>query len=74
MQAELQGLLPKLRKVLKMPRLEFTSIVNQGDWLVEVPADMGSIPRVCCPAGSDMGDGSCSAGRLSCMLLLGCTE
>ena len=46
-QAGLEGLLPQLRKTLKLPRLEFTSIVNQGDWLVEVPADMASIPRVC---------------------------
>ena len=49
MQAALKGLLPKLRKQLRMPGLEFRSIINQGDYLVEVPIDF-SVPKVHSPA------------------------
>ena len=35
-----------LRKVLRLPRLEYTSIMNQGDFLIEVPSDRTDIPRV----------------------------
>ena len=44
------GLLPVLRKVLRLPRLEYTSIMNQGDFLIEVPSDRKDIPRVRCSA------------------------
>ena len=40
------GLLPVLRKTLRLPRLEYTSIMNQGDFLIEVPSDRNDIPRV----------------------------
>ena len=41
----LQGLLPALRKQLRLPRLEYVSIVNQGDYMIEVPAERSDIPR-----------------------------
>ena len=47
----LQALLPALRKQLHMPRLEYVSIVNQGDWMIEVPVERRDIPRAspaCC--------------------------
>ena len=40
------GLLPVLRRTLRLPRLEYTSIMNQGDFLIEVPSDRKDIPRV----------------------------
>lgn len=40
------GLLPVLRRTLRLPRLEYTSIMNQGDFLIEVPSDREDIPRV----------------------------
>ncbi|KAK9814927.1 hypothetical protein WJX73_002195 [Symbiochloris irregularis] len=40
----LQALLPPLRKQLRMPRLEYVSVQNQGDWMIEVPADRRDIP------------------------------
>ena len=42
----LQALLPALRKQLRLPRLEYVSIQNQGDWMIEVPADRRDIPQV----------------------------
>lgn len=42
----LQGLLPGLRKQLRLPRLEYVSVQNQGDWMIEVPADRRDIPSV----------------------------
>jgi len=43
------GLLPVLRKTLRLPRLEYKSIMNQGDFLIEVPSEREDIPRVTCP-------------------------
>ena len=43
---QLSGLLPVLRKQLRLPRLEYVSLVNQGDYLVEVPSDRRDIPKV----------------------------
>lgn len=40
-----QGLLPMLRKRLRLPRLEYISIANQGDYMIEVPTDRSDIPR-----------------------------
>ncbi len=42
------GLLPVLRKTLRLPRLEYKSIMNQGDFLIEVPSEREDIPRVTC--------------------------
>lgn len=42
----MQALLPALRKQLRLPRLEYVSIQNQGDWMIEVPADRRDIPPV----------------------------
>lgn len=39
-------LLPVLRKTLGLPRLDYVSVQNQGDFLIEVPADRQDIPRV----------------------------
>lgn len=39
-------LLPVLRKTLRLPRLDYVSVQNQGDFLIEVPADRKDIPRV----------------------------
>lgn len=35
-----------LRKTLRLPRLDYVSVQNQGDFLIEVPADRKDIPRV----------------------------
>ncbi|KAK9916549.1 hypothetical protein WJX75_003960 [Coccomyxa subellipsoidea] len=43
--AGLAKLLPVLRKTLRLPRLEYVSVQNQGDFLIEVPADRKDIPR-----------------------------
>ncbi|CAG9463646.1 unnamed protein product [Pedinophyceae sp. YPF-701] len=37
----LDALLPKLRKELGLPSLQYTSVMNQGDFLVEVPRGPG---------------------------------
>ena len=37
-----------LRKTLRLPRLEYRSIMNQGDFLIEVPSEREDIPRVSC--------------------------
>lgn len=42
------NLLPKLRKILRLPRLEYRSIMNQGDFLIEVSSEREDIPRVSC--------------------------
>ncbi len=49
-EAGLQGLLPPLRRLLRLPRLAFTSVHNQGDFLVEVPVDQAGIPQACSPS------------------------
>lgn len=35
-----------LRRTLRLPRLDYVSVQNQGDFLIEVPADRKDIPRV----------------------------
>ena len=45
-EAALEGLLPGLRKQLGLPRLAYISLANQGDYLVEVPADRRDVPKV----------------------------
>lgn len=42
----LAGLLPAISKQMRLPRLEYKSIMNQGDYLIEVDADRKDIPRV----------------------------
>ena len=68
------GLLPVLRRTLRLPRLEYTSIMNQGDFLIEVPSDRKDIPRVCCCAAHLRGGGKVSdwplcipIGRACCL-------
>ena len=46
-QADLEALIPALRKRLRMPRLEFVTVINQGDYLIEIPVERKDIPRVC---------------------------
>ena len=36
-----------MRKLLHLPRLEYVSIQNQGDFLLEVPVEMTDVPKVC---------------------------
>jgi DNA mismatch repair protein MSH3 len=43
---QLSGLLPPLRRQLGLPRLEYVSVQNQGDYLIEVPAERKDVPRV----------------------------
>lgn len=45
-QAHLTGLLPKLAKRLGVPRLEYKSLLNQGDFLIEVDSGRTDIPKV----------------------------
>ena len=40
------ALLPVLRKALRLPRLEYVSVQNQGDFLIEVPAERKDVPKV----------------------------
>ena len=44
-QDHLTGLLPKLAKRLAVPRLEYKSLLNQGDFLIEVDAARKDIPK-----------------------------
>ncbi len=44
-EAALEGLLPGLKKQLGLPRLAYISLANQGDYLVEVPADRRDVPK-----------------------------
>jgi len=39
-------LLPKLAKRLGVPRLEYKSLLNQGDFLIEVDAARTDVPKV----------------------------
>ncbi len=45
-EAALEGLLPGLRRQLGLPRLAYISLANQGDYLIEVPADRRDVPKV----------------------------
>ena len=45
-EAALEGLLPGLRRQLGLPRLVYISLANQGDYLIEVPADRRDVPKV----------------------------
>ena len=45
-EAGLEGLLPGLRRQLGLPRLAYISLANQGDYLIEVPAERRDIPKV----------------------------
>ena len=35
-----------MRKLLHLPRLEYVSIQNQADYLIEVPVEMTGVPKV----------------------------
>ena len=39
-----------LRRLLHLPRLEYVSIQNQADFLIEVPVEMSDVPKVWPPA------------------------
>lgn len=49
-EAGLQGLLPELRKRLRLPRLDFVSVQNQGTYLIEVPVERKDVPKVHAPS------------------------
>lgn len=51
-QANLQQVLLAMRKLLHLPRLEYVSIQNQADFLIEVPVEMTDVPKVCCDCHS----------------------
>jgi len=38
-----------MRKLLHLPRLEYVSIQNQADFLIEVPVEVTDVPKVCTP-------------------------
>lgn len=44
--AALEGLLPEMRRELRQPRLQYTSIINQGDHMIELPVDFRGVPKV----------------------------
>lgn len=43
---DLADLLPKIARLIRVPRLEYKSIMNQGDYLIEVDALRTDIPKV----------------------------
>ncbi len=45
-QANLQQVLLAMRKLLHLPRLEYVSIQNQADFLIEVPVEVTDVPKV----------------------------
>lgn len=61
-EAELEGLLPALRRLLGLPRLAYISLANQGDYLIEVPADRRDVPKVVCLT------------QIACMIFFTCLE
>ncbi|KAL3139906.1 hypothetical protein ABBQ38_004198 [Trebouxia sp. C0009 RCD-2024] len=44
-QANLQQVLVGMRRLLRLPRLEYVSIQNQADFLIEVPVEMTDVPK-----------------------------
>ena len=48
-EANLQQVLAAMRKLLRLPRLEYVSIQNQADFLIEVPVEMSDVPKVSSP-------------------------
>ncbi|KAL0026611.1 hypothetical protein WJX77_010338 [Trebouxia sp. C0004] len=44
-QSNLQQILVAMRKVLHLPRLEYVSIQNQADFLIEVPVQVTDVPK-----------------------------
>ena len=48
----LQDILKDLRRQLRLPSLEYKTVQNQGEYLIEVPAERVDVPKVCCSAGS----------------------
>ena len=45
---DLADLLPKIARLIRVPRLEYKSLLNQGDYLIEVDAMRTDIPKVGC--------------------------
>ena len=45
-QSNLQQILLAMRKLLHLPRLEYVSIQNQADFLIEVPVEVTDVPKV----------------------------
>lgn len=43
-EAHLQGLLPQLAAAAGVSRLSYVSIMNQGSWLIELPATRADVP------------------------------
>jgi len=48
-QSNLQQILVAMRKLLHLPRLEYVSIQNQADFLIEVPVEVTDVPKVWTP-------------------------
>ena len=46
---DLADLLPKIARLLRVPRLEYKSLMNQGDYLIELDALRTDIPKVLFP-------------------------
>lgn len=44
--AALEGLLPEMRREVRQPRLQYTSVINQGDHMIELPVDFRGVPKV----------------------------
>ena len=54
-EAALSALLPQLAKALRVPRLEYKSVQNQGDFLIEVDATRTDVPKVVRPLAVHIG-------------------
>ena len=35
-----------MRRELRQPRLQYTSVINQGDHMIELPVDFRGVPKV----------------------------
>ena len=48
----LQDILKDLRRQLRLPSLDYKTVQNQGEYLIEVPTERTDVPKVRCRAGS----------------------
>ena len=51
-ETDLQDILKDLRRQLRLPSLEYKTVQNQGEYLIEVPTERTDVPKVCCKAGT----------------------
>ena len=47
----LQDILKDLRRQLQLPSLDYKTVQNQGEYLIEVPTERTDVPKVGCRAG-----------------------